>query len=174
MSLPPLTCAHPVIPGRTDSRRAALAGWSSGRRGPGADQRHVAQQNVEELGQFIDARRAEETPDDRGPPITHRGPAIAVKRRPQCSVLVDQEWPPLPTGPLLPEQNRRADIEQDQKAGNQEDWKQQGDERQRGDKVEGTLSGKVSAMLDRSLRSCHGIDRRRLEFRMLGDTQHPR
>src|SRR6185312_6306305 len=70
------------------------------------NQRHIPEQYVDELRQFINPRRAQEATYRRGLSVTQSRPSFGIKGRTQGPVFVDQEWPPPPAGALLPEQNR--------------------------------------------------------------------
>src|SRR5947208_6907311 len=73
---------------------------------PRPNQRHIPEQHVDELRQFINPRRAQEATYRRRLSVTQSRPSRRIKGRTQGPVLVDQEWPPSPAGALLPEQNR--------------------------------------------------------------------
>ena len=62
----PLTCAQPVMPGRTARRprsRSVYCATCDGQRRARADDRHLAAEHVDEVGQLVERRAAQQPPD---------------------------------------------------------------------------------------------------------------
>ena len=106
--LRPLTCAQPVMPGRTDEPPALPLGVVHDllrQRRPRPDQAHVAAQDVPQLRQLVEAGR----PQQSGPAdASGRRPAPPGRLGPHRAQLDDRELAAVPAGAPLAEQHRPA------------------------------------------------------------------
>jgi hypothetical protein len=96
-----------------------------------ADQRHIAHHDVEQLRQFIEPGVTEKLADQGGPFVRSDGRAGLIKPRPERAEFMNQERLSVATHAVLPIQQWRADVDQDQQ-GYDDEQRRENQQQQKG------------------------------------------
>ena len=117
-----------------------------GKQRPRADERHLADEDVEELRQLVQPAAAEKATANGQAVCVGDAAAIGVVGSRHGAELIEAERPPGEARPLLPKDRRRADLGDHDGGDQQEQGRQQDDGAKSCDKVQRALHPPVGTL----------------------------
>ena len=139
----PLTCAQPVMPGRTRSRVLRVGRLVDRQQRTRPDQRHFATDDVPQLRNLVESGLADQRANFRQSFFQRNGPPVTAERRLKRAEFVEQKFSPILANSLLPKYDRRAHVERDDRRDHKRDRRQHDEKRKRGDRLYGPPEPKV-------------------------------
>ena len=140
------TAAHLRPSGYAGSNQEARAGVRrliDGQQWSRTNQRHFAANDVPQLRNLVQPRLADDLANPRGAPIARNDRARAVERSPNRAELIEQEPSPILPNALLPEDDRSAQVQGDDRGHNRRQWRQRGKQERSNDGFDRPPEAKV-------------------------------